>query len=209
MFKPEEMYDYYKAVGFGRRLHSGFPGESAGLVRDWKTWRPIEQATMSFGYGLQMSLLQLARGYTIFTNDGELLPVSFLKQDLPPQGQPILKPQTAKTIRHMMVAVTEKGGTGTAGAVDGFDVAAKTGTARKLVNGQYAENKHMATFIGFAPADEPRVIVAVNVDEPSANGYYGGTVAGPVFKNIMAGSLNVLGVMPTKPLKTTTATAAP
>ena len=208
MFKPEEMYDYYKAVGFGRRLHSGFPGESAGLVRDWKTWRPIEQATMSFGYGLQMSLLQLARGYTIFTNDGELLPVSFLKQDLPPQGQPILKPQTAKTIRHMMVAVTEKGGTGTAGAVDGFDVAAKTGTARKLVNGQYAANKHMATFIGFAPADDPRVIVAVNVDEPTANGYYGGTVAGPVFKNIMAGSLNVLGVMPTKPLKAITQTAA-
>jgi cell division protein FtsI (penicillin-binding protein 3) len=208
MFKPEEMYDYYKAVGFGRRLHSGFPGESAGLVRDWKTWRPIEQATMSFGYGLQMSLLQLARGYTVFTNDGELLPVSFLKQDLPPQGQPILKPQTAKSIRHMMVAVTEKGGTGTAGAVDGFDVAAKTGTARKLVNGQYAANKHMATFIGFAPADDPRVIVAVNVDEPTANGYYGGTVAGPVFKNIMAGSLNVLGVMPTKPLKAITQTAA-
>lgn len=207
MFKPEEMYDYYKAVGFGRRLHSGFPGESAGLVRDWKTWRPIEQATMSFGYGLQMSLLQLARGYTVLTNDGELLPVSFLKQDLPPQGQPILKPQTAKTIRHMMIAVTEKGGTGTAGAVEGFDVAAKTGTARKLVNGQYTSDKHMATFIGFAPADQPRVIVAVNVDEPTANGYYGGTVAGPVFKNIMAGSLNVLGVAPTKPLTSNTVAA--
>lgn len=201
LFTPQEVYDYYKSIGFGRRMHSGFPGESAGLVRDWKTWRPIEQATMSYGYGLQMSLLQLARGYTVFTNDGQLLPVSFLKLELPPQGQPVLKPETAKTIRHMMISVTEKGGTGTAGAVDGFDVAAKTGTARKLVNGQYAENKHMATFIGFAPADDPRVIVAVNVDEPTANGYYGGTVSGPVFKNVMAGSLNVLGVAPTKTLK--------
>ena len=208
MFTPEEMYNFYRDVGVGERMHSGFPGETAGILHNWKKWRPFNQATMSFGYGLQVSLLQLARGYTVFTNDGELLPVSFLKQDLPPQGQPILKPQTAKSIRHMMVAVTEKGGTGTAGAVDGFDVAAKTGTARKLVNGQYAANKHMATFIGFAPADEPRVIVAVNVDEPSANGYYGGTVAGPVFKNIMAGSLNVLGVMPTKPLKAITQTAA-
>lgn len=201
MFKPQEMYDYYHALGFGRRIHSGFPGESPGRLRNWKNWRPIEQATMSFGYGLQMSLLQLARSYTVLTNDGELLPVSFTKQERVPQGQPVLKPETARLVRQMMVSVTEKGGTGTHGAVDGFDVAAKTGTARKLVNGRYVENKHMATFIGFAPADKPRVIVAVNIDEPSQNGYYGGIVAGPVFKAVMAGSLNVLGVPPTRPLK--------
>lgn len=198
MFKPEEMHGFYTAVGFGRRMHSGFPGESAGLVRNWKTWRPIEQATMSYGYGLQMSLLQLARSYTVFTHDGTLLPVSFLKQDKAPVGEQVLKPETAQAVRRMMVSVTEKGGTGTAGAVEGFDVAAKTGTARKLVNGRYAENKHMATFIGFAPADKPRLIVAVNVDEPTVNGYYGGVVAGPVFKNIMGGSLNILGVVPGK-----------
>lgn len=205
MFKPEEMYQFYKAVGFGRRMHSGFPGESPGLVRDWKNWRPIEQATMSFGYGLQMSLLQLARGYTVFTNDGKLLPVTFLKQSVAPQGEAIIRPETARAVRRMMVSVTEPGGTGTAGAVDGFDVGAKTGTARKLVNGRYAENKHMATFIGFAPAENPRVIVAVNIDEPTQNGYYGGTVAGPVFKDVMAGSLNILGITPTKPLRQTAA----
>ncbi|MCP2041939.1 cell division protein FtsI (penicillin-binding protein 3) [Neisseria sp. HSC-16F19] len=198
MFKPEEMHSFYTSVGFGRRMHSGFPGESAGMVRNWKTWRPIEQATMSYGYGLQMSLLQLARSYTVLTNDGALLPVSFVKQDKAPQGEQVIKPETAKTVRKMMVSVTEKGGTGTAGAVEGFDVAAKTGTARKLVNGHYAENRHVATFIGFAPADKPRLIVAVNVDEPSVNGYYGGVVAGPVFKNIMSGSLNILGVVPAK-----------
>ena len=201
MFKPEEMHDFYKSVGFGRRMHSGFPGESPGLVRDWRNWRPIEQATMSFGYGLQMSLLQLAHSYTIFTSDGKLLPVSFLRQSTAPQGEQVIKPETARAIRRMMVSVTEPGGTGTQGAVPGFNVGAKTGTARKLVGGRYADNKHMATFIGFAPAEHPRVIVAVNIDEPTQNGYYGGIVAGPVFRDIMAGSLNILGVTPTKPVR--------
>lgn len=201
MFKPKEMYDFYHDLGVGVRMHSGFPGESAGLLRNWKRWRPIEQATMSFGYGLQLSLLQLARAYTILTHDGELLPVSFEKQAVAPEGKRVIKAETARQIREMMVAVTEPGGTGTAGAVDGFDVGAKTGTARKLINGRYVDNKHVATFVGFAPAQNPRVIVAVTVDEPTANGYYGGTVAGPVFKQVMSGSLNILGVSPTKPLK--------
>ena len=201
MFKPKEMYDFYHDLGVGVRMHSGFPGESAGLLRNWKRWRPIEQATMSFGYGLQLSLLQLARAYTMLTHDGELLPVSFEKQAVAPEGKRVIKAETARQIREMMVAVTEPGGTGTAGAVDGFDVGAKTGTARKLINGRYVDNKHVATFVGFAPAQNPRVIVAVTVDEPTANGYYGGTVAGPVFKQVMSGRLNILGVSPTKPLK--------
>ena len=201
MFKPKEMYDFYHDLGVGVRMHSGFPGESAGLLRNWKRWRPIEQATMSFGYGLQLSLLQLARAYTMLTHDGELLPVNFEKQAVAPEGKRVIKAETARQIREMMVAVTEPGGTGTAGAVDGFDVGAKTGTARKLINGRYVDNKHVATFVGFAPAQNPRVIVAVTVDEPTANGYYGGTVAGPVFKQVMSGSLNILGVSPTKPLK--------
>ncbi len=204
MFPPKEMYDFYSSVGIGHRMHSGFPGETAGILHKWQNWRPFSQATMSFGYGLQLSLLQLARSYTIFTADGKLLPVSFEKQLVAPEGVQVIKPETARTVRNLMVAVTEEGGTGTAGAVEGYHVAAKTGTARKLVNGKYADDKHLATFIGFAPAENPRVIVAVNVDEPSANGYYGGTVAGPVFKGIMAGSLNILGVAPTQTLNHTT-----
>jgi len=201
MFSPQEMYDFYHSIGVGQRMHSGFPGESAGMLRKWQNWRPIEQATMSFGYGLQLSLLQLARAYTVITHNGELLPVSFEKQQAAPKGEQIIKPATAKAVRNIMISVTEKGGTGTAGAVDGFDVGAKTGTARKLVNGRYVDNKHVGMFIGFAPAMNPRVIVAVSIDEPSANGYYGGIVAGPVFKSVMGGSLNILGVSPTKPLK--------
>lgn len=199
-FSSKEMYDLYHSLGIGVRMHSGFPGESAGVLRDWRKWRPIEQATMSFGYGLQLSLLQLARAYTALTHDGVLLPVSFEKQAVAPQGKRIFKTSTARQVRELMVSVTEPGGTGTAGAVDGFDVGAKTGTARKLVNGRYVDNKHVATFIGFAPAKNPRVIVAVTIDEPTANGYYGGVVAGLPFKKIMGGSLNILGVSPTKPL---------
>nr|BAI66128.1 penicillin binding protein 2 [Neisseria gonorrhoeae] len=200
MFTPKEMYDFYHDLGVGVRMHSGFPGETAGLLRSWRRWQKIEQATMSFGYGLQLSLLQLARAYTVLTHDGELLPVSFEKQAVAPKGKRVIKASTAKKVRELMVSVTEAGGTGTAGAVDGFDVGAKTGTARKLVNGRYVDYKHVATFIGFAPAKNPRVIVAVTIDEPTANGYYSGVVAGLPFKKIMGGSLNILGISPTKPL---------
>ncbi|HFC8526723.1 TPA: peptidoglycan D,D-transpeptidase FtsI family protein [Neisseria meningitidis] len=209
MFTPKEMYDFYHDLGVGVRMHSGFPGETAGLLRSWRRWQKIEQATMSFGYGLQLSLLQLARAYTVLTHDGELLPVSFEKQAVAPKGKRVIKASTAKKVRELMVSVTEAGGSGTAGAVDGFDVGAKTGTARKLVNGRYVDNKHVATFIGFAPAKNPRVIVAVAIDEPTANGYYSGVVAGPVFKEVMSGSLNILGVSPTKPLTNVAAVKTP
>lgn len=209
MFTPKEMYDFYHDLGVGVRMHSGFPGETAGLLRSWRRWQKIEQATMSFGYGLQLSLLQLARAYTMLTHDGELLPVSFEKQAVAPKGKRVIKASTAKKVRELMVSVTEPGGTGTAGAVDGFDVGAKTGTARKLVNGRYVDYKHVATFIGFAPAKNPRVIVAVTIDEPTANGYYGGVVTGPVFKQVMGGSLNILGVSPTKPLTNVAAVKTP
>lgn len=209
MFTPKEMYDFYHDLGVGVRMHSGFPGETAGLLRSWRRWQKIEQATMSFGYGLQLSLLQLARAYTVLTHDGELLPVSFEKQAVAPKGKRVIKASTAKKVRELMVSVTEAGGTGTAGAVDGFDVGAKTGTTRKLVNGRYVANKHVATFIGFAPAKNPRVIVAVTIDEPTANGYYGGVVTSPVFKQVMGGSLNILGVSPTKPLTNVAAVKTP
>lgn len=198
MFTPEQMYQFYKSVGFGSKTGSTFPGESPGMVRHWQGWRPFEQATMSFGYGIQVNLLQLAQAYTIFTNDGKLLPATFIKQDKAPAGTQVIKPETAAAIREMMISVTEKGGTGTRGSIDGFDVAAKSGTARKLVDGRYSATKHTGMFIGFAPAQNPRVIVAVLIDEPSDNGYYGGVVAGPPFKEILSNSLRILGVAPTK-----------
>ncbi|MDO4998087.1 MAG: penicillin-binding protein 2 [Neisseria sp.] len=207
MYTPKEMRDFYLKLGMGQKVGWGF-GETSGAflrARDQhgnpREWYPVEQAIMSYGYGVQASLLQMARAYTVFTADGNLLPVSWRKLDAAPQGEPVISAKAAAQMREMMAAATEKGGTGIAGAVDGFDVGAKTGTARKAGGGKaHSANRHIATFIGFAPAQNPRVIVAVSVDEPRSNGYYGGTVSGPAFKGIMSGSLNILGVSPTKPL---------
>ncbi|WP_174873500.1 peptidoglycan D,D-transpeptidase FtsI family protein [Vogesella oryzae] len=199
MFSPEQMWTFYRQSGFGQSPQSGFPGESSGRLRDWQTWRPIEQATMSFGYGVTVSLLQLARGYTIFTHNGALLPLSFTRLAVPNPGRQVVKPATAKAMSEMMMTVTEEGGTAVRAQVLGYHVAGKSGTARKLVGGHYAPDKHIGLFVGFAPATRPRLIVAVMIDEPSVGGYYGGTVSGPAFSNIMAGSLRILGVEPDAP----------
>lgn len=203
MFTPEQMWTFYRQVGFGVSPQSGFPGETSGRLRDWQGWRPIEQATMSFGYGVSLSLLQQARAYTIFTHDGALLPVSFMKLAAAVPGKQLIKPDTARKMRDMMVTVTQPGGTGTRAAVLGYNVGGKSGTARKLVGGSYASNKHIGLFVGFAPATSPRLIVAVMVDEPTGGSYYGGTVAGPAFSNVMAGSLRILGVEPDAPSNNT------
>ncbi|MFN4236269.1 MAG: peptidoglycan D,D-transpeptidase FtsI family protein [Vogesella sp.] len=203
LFSPEDMWTFYRKSGFGQSPQSGFPGESAGRLRDWQTWRPIEQATMSFGYGVTVSLLQLARAYSIFTHDGALLPLSFTKLAAINPGRPVIRPDTAKKMRDMMITVTEQGGTATRAQVLGYHVGGKSGTARKLVGGRYAPDKHIGLFVGFAPATKPRLIVAVMIDEPGAGYYYGGTVAGPAFSNIMAGSLRIMGVEPDAPSNNT------
>ncbi|WP_024301051.1 penicillin-binding protein 2 [Pseudogulbenkiania sp. MAI-1] len=199
MFSPEQMWSFYDQVGFGRSVHAGFPGEVAGRLRGWQGWRPIEQATMSFGYGVSVSLLQMARAYTIFTNDGALLPVSLTRLSTPLPAKQIISPEAARKMREMLMTVTQTGGTATRAQVLGYHVGGKSGTARKLVNGGYQADKHRGLFIGFAPATKPRLIVAVMIDEPGAGSYYGGSVAGPAFSNIMAGSLRILGVEPDAP----------
>ncbi|MDO4877987.1 MAG: penicillin-binding protein 2 [Neisseria sp.] len=205
-YSHREMYDFYRSIGFGQRTRAGLPGETQGVLPDPKKWSDIGQANMSFGYGLRVSLLQLAQSYTIFTTeDGRFLPATLEKLDQPPQGEQVLQPKTVRDMRRIMMSVTEGGGTGLAAAVDGFDVAGKTGTAQKVVekNGKYvySSEKHVATFVGFAPVQNPRLIVAVTLDEPGTGSHYGGTVAGPVFSKVMKESLNILGVQPTRPVK--------
>ena len=151
---------------------------------------------MSYGYAVTANLLQLAQGYTVFTTDGRLLPATIFKRDGKVEGEQIIKPDTARQMREMMVSITEKGGTGQSGAIPGYDVAGKTGTAKKNSGRKGYEDRYVASFVGFAPADNPRLIVAVSIDEPHGKGYYGGTVAGPVFREVMAGSLKILGVKP-------------
>jgi cell division protein FtsI (penicillin-binding protein 3) len=185
--------------GFGAPTGSNFPGEASGKLRNPKTWRPIEQATMSYGHGISVNLLQLARAYTIFANEGELKPISLLKLDTPTVGRKVFSSSTARALRGMLELVVLPGGTAPLAQVAGYRVAGKTGTAHKLENGHYI-NRYVASFVGFAPASNPRLVVAVMIDEPSNGQYYGGLVAAPAFSKVAAAALQALNVPNDAPL---------
>jgi len=200
-FPPEEMWQTLDSLGFGSPLKLGFPGEVGGRLRPAKTWRPIEQATMSYGHGISVTLMQLARAYLAFARDGDLIPLSLTKVDTPPlAGKPVFSGQTAREVRAMLELAVQAGGTAPKAQIPGYRVAGKTGTAHKLEGGAYAD-KYVAAFVGLAPASDPRLVVAVMIDEPSAGKYYGGDVAAPVFAQVTAGALRTLGVPPDAPLK--------
>ncbi|SCU92033.1 transpeptidase involved in septal peptidoglycan synthesis (penicillin-binding protein 3) [Cupriavidus necator] len=201
MMKPQEMWDMYTSIGLGQAPKIGFPGAVAGRVRPYKSWRPIEQATMSYGYGLSVSLFQMAHAYTIFAHDGELIPVSMFRTSGPATGERILSPQVARDVRAMMETVTAPGGTAPEAQVMGYRVGGKTGTAYKHEGRGYNRSKYRASFIGLAPMSNPRIIVAVSVDEPTAGSHYGGLVAGPAFAAITGGTLRALNVQPDSPIR--------
>jgi cell division protein FtsI (penicillin-binding protein 3) len=206
--KPEEMWAMFDSLGFGAPLKLGFPGEAGGRLRPAKTWKPIEQATMAYGHGISVTLIQLARAYQAFARDGDLLPLSLSRVDVPPTtGKQVFSAQTAREVRAMLEMAVRPGGTAPKAQIPGYRVAGKTGTAHKLESGAYA-NRYVASFVGFAPVSDPRLIVAVMIDEPSNGKYYGGDVAAPVFAQVMAGSLRTLGIQPDAPLKPLLMTAA-
>ncbi len=197
---PLQYWEVLHRSGFGQLPGSGFPGETAGRLRDGSVWKPVEHATMAYGYGLSVSLLQLTRAYMAFANDGEVMPLSFLKRE--PQeivGERVFSPSVAREVRAMMETVTQEGGTGLRTRVPGYRVAGKTGTAHKLVDGRYASDRYLSSFVGMAPASNPRLIIGVVIDEPSGGVYYGGSVAGPVFAQVMAASLRQLALPPDAP----------
>ena len=190
----QTLWEIFSRSGFGAPAGIGFPGEAKGELRPYNTWRPIEQATMSYGHGISVSLLQLARAYTLFTTGGELKPVSLLKQNVPVMGQQVISQSTALAMSNMLELVTQPGGTAPLAQVNGYRVAGKTGTAHKLINGRYAKDRYISSFVGYAPVSNPRLIIAVMLDEPSAGQYFGGTVAAPVFSKVMTGALRMLNV---------------
>ena len=198
--KPETLWTLFNQVGFGTPPQSGFPGEVAGKLRPAASWRPIEQATMSYGHGISVSLLQLARAYLIFANDGELKPATLVKRDAPAESVRVISPATAQAVRHMLEMVVQPGGTAPRAQIAGYHVAGKTGTAHKLEGRGYASDKYVSSFVGFAPATRPRLVVAVMIDEPTDGQYYGGTVAAPVFSQVTAGALRLLSVAPDAPV---------
>ena len=200
-FSPREMWELFDKLGFGQAPNLGFPGEVGGRLRPWKNWRPIEQATMSYGHGIAVSLIQMARAYTVFANDGELMPLSLLRvDDVPVRGTRVFSPQTMRELRLMLEMAVQPEGTAPKARVAGYRVGGKTGTAYKIEGGVYAR-KYVSSFVGIAPISDPRLVIAVMIDEPSAGGHYGGSVAGPAFSQIAAGSLRALGVAPDAPLQ--------
>jgi cell division protein FtsI (penicillin-binding protein 3) len=188
------LWGVFNQMGFGAKTRIGFPGEATGKVRDYKTWRPIEQATMSYGHGISVTLLQLARAYTVFANDGELKPVSLLKLKDTPVGTQVFTAKTAHEVKDMLELVVLPGGTALKAQVLGYRVAGKTGTTHKLGDHGYEKDKYVGSFVGMAPASNPRLIMAVMIDDPSSGEYYGGTVAAPVFSAVMADSLRMLSI---------------
>jgi cell division protein FtsI (penicillin-binding protein 3) len=197
----EKMWVMFNQVGFGAAPHSGIPGESIGKVRPFKSWRQIEQATMSYGHGISVSLLQLARAYMAFATGGEIRPVTLLKTEGEAVGERIISERTARAVTAMLEMAAQPGGTAPKAQVSGYRVAGKTGTAHKQVAGRYASNIYVSSFVGFAPVSAPRFVIAVMIDEPSAGQYYGGAVAAPVFSKVMAGALRSYGVIPDQPPK--------
>ena len=204
-FSAREMWELYSSVGFGQKPQIGFPGAVTGRLRPFKTWRPIEQATMSYGYGLSASLLQIAHAYTVFAHDGELIPVTLSKrndQSQPVVGRRVLSAKTAQQIREMLQMAAGPGGTGPKAQTMGYTVGGKSGTAYKQEGKGYAVKKYRSWFVGLAPINNPRIIVAVMVDEPTAGKWFGGDVAAPVFSQVVQQSLRSMGVQPDLEVKT-------
>ena len=190
-----EMWELYTQIGLGQKPRIDFPGAVTGRLRPHKSWRPIEQATMSYGYGLSASLFQLARAYTVFARDGELIPVTIQRQDEPAVGQRVISARTARQVREMLRLAAGPGGTAPQAQAIGYSVGGKTGTARKQEGRSYT-NKYRAWFVGLAPVGDPRIVVAVMVDEPSKGVYYGGAVAAPVFSQVVQQTLRMMNVAP-------------
>ncbi len=192
----KQLWRMFDRVGFGIASGSPFASEADGHLGDYWRWKDTQKTTLSYGYGMSVTALQLARAYAVLAADGVLKPVSFLKLDAPSEGVQVISVEVASQVRGMLETVVTEGGTGTAAQVSGYRVAGKTGTVHKSSKGGYAEDRYSALFAGMAPASSPRLVMVVMVDEPQRGGYHGGAVAAPVFARVMSGALRLLGVAP-------------
>ncbi|MBP0047525.1 penicillin-binding protein 2 [Marinobacterium sp. AK62] len=196
--EPDAVRNLLQNVGLGRDTGTGFPGERTGVLPFLQERQRVERATMSYGYGLSTTLLQLAQAYVPLAADGMMRPVTLLKQDQSPAGKRVMPPGIGPQVLEMMETVIGPRGTGRRAAVDGYRVGGKTGTVHKASAGGYAEDKYVAVFSGVAPISNPRLVIAVMVDNPKGQEYYGGLVAAPVFSRIASGALRLLNVAPDK-----------
>jgi cell division protein FtsI (penicillin-binding protein 3) len=197
----KSIWNTLKHAGFGSTTGVQLPGEVPGLLNPPSSWVPVDQASISFGYGISVTPLQLARAYLAIANDGMALPLTLKRIESPPQGDRVLSPATARRLQSMLELAVSEAGTGKTSQVANYRVAGKTGTVRKLTATGYSEDKYVAWFAGFAPASAPRLVMVVTVDEPTHGGYYGGVIAAPVFGRVMTGALRLLDIPPDAPRK--------
>jgi cell division protein FtsI (penicillin-binding protein 3) len=199
--QKQELWESFRDYGFGEASGVTFPGESSGYFRHHSQWQPLDHATAGFGYGMSLSITQLARAYSVIANQGRLVDLSLLRKE--PVTAPnneisrhVMKASTARQMISMMTEVVGPEGTAQRAAVDGYQVAGKTGTARKSIAGGYRKDDYVSVFAGIAPASNPRLVMAVMLDEPTQNGYYGGVVAAPVFQEVISNALRILDIAP-------------
>ncbi len=204
----QRLVDALRRVGFGQATDVGIPGEVAGSLPERRRWRPIEHATLAFGYGLSATALQLARAYTVFATGGVLLPTAVVPTDAAPRGIRVFRPEVVRQVAAMLELAVSDQGTGRAARVPRYRVAGKTGTVHKLINGAYAEDRYLSIFAGYAPATDPRLVMVVVIDDPRGDEYYGGAVAAPVFSAVMSGALRLLNIAPDLPPRTQQTVAA-
>ncbi|WP_228287980.1 peptidoglycan D,D-transpeptidase FtsI family protein [Thiothrix subterranea] len=195
LMNARDQWMFLSRLGFGQAPNAGFSGETAGLLTNYTQWSKVDRASHGYGYGLSSSLLQLTHAYAPFAANGVLMPTSINKLDKPGLGQQVMAPETARAVLGMMEAVVQKGGTGEKAMVDGYRIAGKTGTAYKYIDNKYQNDRYLTSFIGVAPASRPRLVVAVQIDEPKIDDS-GGRAAAPVFSKVMAEALRLLDVPP-------------
>ena len=198
--RSQQMWTVFNALGFGQAPNMGFPGAAPGRLRPWERWRPIEKATMSYGYGLSVSLIQIAHAYTSLARDGDMISLSLTKNGARPTSVQVFSPTVAKDVRVMLEAAAGAEGSKIQAKVNGYRIAGKSGTARQIVNGQYSRNLYRGSFVALAPVSKPRIVVAVTVDKPKEGGYYGTIIAGPVAAEIIEQTLKHMGVPPDAPV---------
>ena len=197
----KELWESFRDYGFGEATGVSFPGESPGYFRHHSQWQPLDHATMGFGYGMSLSITQLARAYAVIANEGRLLDLTLIRKEPSATrenqiSRHVMKSSTASQVIRMMTEVVGPKGTAQLAAVDGYQVAGKTGTAKKSNAGGYQKDDYISVFAGLAPASNPRLVMAVVIDEPTQNGYYGGVVAAPVFQEVMSNALRILDIPP-------------
>ena len=197
----KDMWEFYSALGLGQKPVLPYPGIVGGKLRAYKAWRPVEQATMSYGYGLSTSLFQLAQAYSVLASDGELVAPRIVQSSTPAARQRVMSAVNARAVRHMLNLAAGPEGTAPKAQLEGYTVGGKTGTSHKQEGRGYAAKKYRSTFVGMSPIDAPRIVVAVSIDEPSAGKYFGGEVAAPIFSQTVGQTLRLLGVQPDRAVK--------